>query len=113
MLLAGGSAAICGLGLRDDAGFFTSGSHELTTSSYALASKSLDVGPDLPGSLDERFATLRVHAGAARAVFIGIGAAEAVTEEVAERDGVLGRSGGGCCRRGRDGYGRFPDQPSR
>jgi len=75
VLFAGGSAAAWGLSQRDDAGFFTSGTHELSTSSYALASESLDVGPDLPGWLDERFATVRVQASSAQAVFIGIGPA--------------------------------------
>jgi hypothetical protein len=75
VLFAGGSAAAWGLSQRDDAGFFTSGAHELSTSSYALASESLDVGPDLPGWLDKRFATVRVQASSAQAVFLGIGPA--------------------------------------
>jgi hypothetical protein len=75
VLFAGGSAAAWGLSQRDDAGFFTSRTHELSTSSYALASESLDVGPDLPGWLDKRFATVRVEASSAQAVFLGIGPA--------------------------------------
>jgi hypothetical protein len=68
VLFAGGSVAAWGLSQRDDAGFFTS-------SSFALASESLDVGPDLPGWLDKRLATVRVQASSAQAIFLGIGPA--------------------------------------
>jgi len=74
VLFAGGGAAVWGLSERDSAGFFTSGTHELSTSSYALASESLDVGPEIPG-LAKRFATIRVQASSEQAVFLGIGPA--------------------------------------
>ena len=72
-LLASGGAAVWGLTQRDDAGFFTSGTHEFSTSSYALASESLDVGPDIPGWLEDGFATVRVEATSAKPLFLGIG----------------------------------------
>jgi hypothetical protein len=72
-LLASGGAAVWGLSQRDDAGFFTSGTHEFSTSSYALASESLDVGPDIPGWLEDGFATVRVEATSAKPLFIGVG----------------------------------------
>ncbi len=83
-LFAGGGAAVWGLGQRDDAGFFTSGTHEVSTSSYALASESLDVGPDIPGWLDDGFATVRVAVTSAKPVFIGIGRAADVERYLAE-----------------------------
>jgi len=78
VLFVGGSAAVWGLSQRDDSGYFTSGTHELSTGSYALASESLDVGPDIPGWLDDRFATVRIQASSAQPVFIGIGRAKDV-----------------------------------
>jgi hypothetical protein len=72
-LLASGGAAVWGLSQRDNDGFFTSGEHEFSTSSYALASESLDVGPDIPGWLEDGFATVRVEATSAKPLFIGIG----------------------------------------
>lgn len=71
-LLAGGGAAAWGLSQRDASGYLTTGTHELSTASYALASESLDVGPDIPGWLDGRFATIQVEASSPRPVFIGI-----------------------------------------
>src|SRR5215204_4063582 len=56
-LLASGGAALWGLSQRDAAGYFTSGTHELSTGSYALASESLDVGSEIPGWFDDRLAT--------------------------------------------------------
>jgi hypothetical protein len=72
-LLASGGAAVWGLNQRDGGGFFTSRTHEFSTSSYALASESLDVGPDIPGWLEDGFATIRVEATSAKPVFIGVG----------------------------------------
>ena len=71
-LLASGGAAVWGLSQRDHDGFFTSGTHEFSTGTYALASESLDVGPDIPGWLEDGFATVRVEATSARPLFIGI-----------------------------------------
>jgi hypothetical protein len=71
-LLASGGAALWGLSQRDD-GFFTSGTHEFSTSSYALASESLDIGPDIPGWLEDGFATVRIEVTSTKPVFIGIG----------------------------------------
>lgn len=83
VLFVGGSAAVWGLSQRDDSGYFTSGAHELSTGSYALASESLDVGPDIPGWLDDRFATVRIQASSTQPVFIGIGRAKDVEHYLA------------------------------
>ena len=72
-LLARGGAAVWGLSQRDGGGFFTTGTNELSTGSYALASESLEIGPDIPGWLDDGFATVRVEATSAKPLFIGIG----------------------------------------
>jgi hypothetical protein len=71
-LLASGGAALWALSQRDE-GFFMSGTHELSTGSYALASESLDIGPDIPGWVEDGLATVRVEAASAKPVFIGIG----------------------------------------
>jgi hypothetical protein len=71
-LLIGGGAAVWGLSQRDDSGFFTSGAHALSTDTYALASESLDIGPDPTGILGD-FATVRIQASSSEPVFIGIG----------------------------------------
>src|SRR5215210_215433 len=72
-LLAGGGAAVWGLSQRDVSGYFTSGTHQLSTDSYALASESLDVGTNIPDWLDNHLATIRVEASSAQPVFVGIG----------------------------------------
>jgi hypothetical protein len=84
VLFGAGSAAVWALSHRDSAGFFMSGTHEFSTTSYAIASESLDVGSDLPGWLDERFATVRVQASSAQAVFVGIGPAADVERYLAD-----------------------------
>jgi hypothetical protein len=71
-LLAGGGVAVWGLSQRDGSGYFTTGSHRISTESYAFASDSLDIGPDTPGGIGE-FATVRIQAVSARPVFIGVG----------------------------------------
>jgi hypothetical protein len=72
-LLAGGGAAVWGLSQRDGSGYITSSSHRLTTSSYALASDSLDVGTDAPGWVfDDHFASVRIEAASSKPVFLGI-----------------------------------------
>src|SRR6266545_4277876 len=43
VFLAGGSAGAWALGQRDASGYFTSGTHELSTNSYALSSEITDV----------------------------------------------------------------------
>jgi len=83
-LLAGGGAAAWGLSQRDASGYLTTGTHELSTASYALATESLDVGPDLPGWLDGRLGTIRVEASSPRPVFIGIGRVRDVERYLAD-----------------------------
>jgi hypothetical protein len=73
-MLGAGGVALWGLGQRDGSGYFATKSHPLSTPSYALASESLDVGPDLPGGIGD-FASVRLRAASARAVFVGIGRA--------------------------------------
>jgi len=83
-LVAGGGAAVWGLGQRDGSGYFTSGSHRLSTTSYALASKRLDVGTNAPGWVfSDHFATIRIEASSTRPVFIGIARADAVQQYLA------------------------------
>jgi hypothetical protein len=71
-LLASGGAALWALSQRDNGGFFMS-THELSTNSYALASESLDVGPEIPGWLEDGLATVHVEVTSVKPVFIGIG----------------------------------------
>jgi hypothetical protein len=76
VLFAGSGFAVWGLAQRDDAGYFTSASHEFATGSYAIVSESLDVGTDAPRRLfGDRFATVRIEASSARPVFVGLGPA--------------------------------------
>jgi hypothetical protein len=82
-LLASGGAALWALSQRDD-GFFMTGTHELSTSSYALASEGLDIGPDIPGWVEDGFATVRVEATSAKPVFIGIGPVAEVERYLAD-----------------------------
>jgi hypothetical protein len=83
-LLAGGGAAAVALGERDDAGYFTSGTHRLSTPARALVSENLDVDADVPGwALGDRFATARVQASSTQPVFIGIGPSAAVDRYLA------------------------------
>jgi hypothetical protein len=83
-LLAGGGVAVWALGQRDDDGYFTSETHRLSTSSYALATQSLDVNSDAPSWVfGHRFATVRIQAGSTRPVFIGIGRARDIERYLA------------------------------
>jgi hypothetical protein len=84
VLLLGGSAAVWGLSQRDDCGYFTSGVHELSTGTYALASESFDVDMGIPGWLEDRFATVRVQASSTQPVFIGIGRGKDVDRYLAD-----------------------------
>jgi hypothetical protein len=77
-LLAGGGAAIWGLSQRDDSGYFSTGTHRVTTPTYAFASDTLDMGPDLTGWFGKDFATVRIQATSARPVFLAIGPASDV-----------------------------------
>ena len=72
VLLAGGSAGAWALGQRDASGYFTSGTHGLSTTSYALSSDSLEVDSDMPGWVGDRLATVRIEASSTRPIFIGI-----------------------------------------
>jgi hypothetical protein len=81
-LLAGGGVALWALGQRDDSGYFTTDSHRLSTPSYAIASKGLDIGPDAPGWISD-FAGVRIQAGSERPVFLGIGPTSDVTRYLA------------------------------
>lgn len=82
-LLAGGGAGIWALGERDSSGYFTSGTHELSSRSYAIASESLDVDGDVPGWFGDRFATARIQASSTQPVFIGIARASDVERYLA------------------------------
>jgi hypothetical protein len=70
--LAGGGAGLWALGERDSSGYFTTATHELSSSSYAISSESVDVDGDVPGWFGDRFATARIQATSAQPVFIGI-----------------------------------------
>jgi hypothetical protein len=83
VLVAGGGAAVWALGERDASGYFTSGTHELSTGSYAIASESFEVDSDVPGWFGDRFATARIQASSAQPVFIGIGPASDVERYLA------------------------------
>ena len=84
-LLAGGGVAVWGLSQRDGSGYFTTGSHRISTQSYAFASDGLDIGPDTPGGIGE-FATVRIQAASTRPVFIGIGRADDVARYLAQAE---------------------------
>lgn len=71
-LLAGGGAAVWGLSQRDGSGYFSTGTHQVATPTYALVSDTLDMGPDPQGWLGESFATVRIQASSRQPVFIGI-----------------------------------------
>lgn len=71
-LLAGGGAAVWGLSQRDGSGYFSTGTHQVSTPSYALVSDTLDMGPDPQGWLGGSFATVRIQASSGQPVFIGI-----------------------------------------
>ena len=83
-LLAGGGAAVWGLSQRDGSGYFNTGTHAVSTTSYALASDTLDMGPDAPGWFGENFATIRIQASSRQPVFIGIGRADDVERYLAQ-----------------------------
>jgi hypothetical protein len=82
-LLAGGIAAVWGLGQRDADGYFTTGTHTLSTNSYALSTESLDVGNDVPDWVVDDFATVRVQARSSVPVFLGVGPARDVERYLA------------------------------
>ena len=71
-LLAGGGIGVWALGQRDGSGYFTSGTHKLSTQTYALSSETLEVNSDVPGWFRHRFATGRIQARSPRPFFIGI-----------------------------------------
>ena len=78
-LLAGGGAAVWGLNQRDGSGYITSGSHRLSTTSYALVSDTLDIGTDAPGWVfGDHFASVRIEATSSKPTFIGIARTSAV-----------------------------------
>ena len=81
--LAVGGAGLWALGERDSSGYFTTATHQLSTSSYAIATESLDVDSDVPGWFGDRFATARIEASSGQPVFIGIGPARDVERYLA------------------------------
>jgi hypothetical protein len=83
LLLAGGSAALWGLSQRDHAGFFTTRSHTISTSTYAMASESLTVGPDMPAWVGDNLGTVRIQASSEQPVFVGIGPSADVQDYLA------------------------------
>jgi hypothetical protein len=72
LLLAGGTAAGWGLTQRDSSGFFMTGSHAISTSSYAYTSESMDISSDTPGWVGRNLGTIRVQVSSDKPVFIGI-----------------------------------------
>jgi hypothetical protein len=83
VLLAVGGAAVWGLNHRDSSGYFSTGTETVTTSTYALASETLDMGPDPVAVLGKSVATLRLQARSAQPVFVGIGRADDVARYLA------------------------------
>jgi hypothetical protein len=82
-LLAGGGVALWALSQRDHSGYFTTNRHRLSTTSYAFASKGLDIGPDAPGWIGD-FAGVRIQATSKRPVFLGIGPTSDVARYLAQ-----------------------------
>jgi len=83
LLLAAGSATLWGLTKRDHAGYFTTGTHTLSTSTYALASESIDIGPDTPAWISDHLGTVRVQVSSEQPIFVGIGPAADVQDYLA------------------------------
>lgn len=81
--LAGGGAGLWALGERDSSGYFTTATHELSSSSNAIATESLDVDGDVPGWFGDRFATARIQATSTQPIFIGIGGSSDVERYLA------------------------------
>jgi Domain of unknown function (DUF4389) len=88
-LLAGGGGLVWAKSAKSDAdGYFTTHAHRFASSSYAVASESLDVGTGAPGWVfgSGRYAKVRITAsstGPARAIFIGIGRYDDVADYLA------------------------------
>jgi hypothetical protein len=70
-VLAVGGLAARGLGERDGAGYFNTGTHAFGTTGYAVASNNLDLD-GVPRSVGDYLATLRVEATSTEPVFVGI-----------------------------------------
>ncbi len=75
-LIIAGGVLLWGNGQKDDAGYVSTGSERLHTSTYAIASDDLDLDLDAPGWLvdRDRFGRIRLEATsqAAKPVFVGI-----------------------------------------
>jgi hypothetical protein len=75
LVLAGG-VLLWGNTKKDDAGYVSTGTHRLHTSTYAIATDNLDVNLDAPGWLvnHDRFGHIRIQATSrtAKPVFVGI-----------------------------------------
>ena len=88
-LLAGGGGLLWAKSSKADAeGYFTTHAHRFASSSYAVASESLDVGTGAPGWVfgSGRYAKVRISAsstGPAKAIFIGIGRYDDVADYLA------------------------------
>src|SRR5690348_3801819 len=89
-LLAGGAAAVWGLSQRDGSGYFHTGTHAISTTSYAFASDTLDMGTDAPGWFGADFATIRIQASSRQRVFIRIGTAADVERYLAQVPHTVG-----------------------
>ena len=78
-LLAGGGGLLWAKSAKTDSdGYFTTHAHRFASGSYAIASKSLDVGTGAPGWIfgSGRYAKVRISATNAtpgKSIFIGIG----------------------------------------
>ncbi|MGZ8795173.1 MAG: DUF4389 domain-containing protein [Gaiellaceae bacterium] len=85
-LLAGGGALLwADQTQRDDQGYFTTSAHRFATTSYVLATDSLDVASDGPNWLFEsgRLARIRIRATGDKPIFLGIGRATDVQRYLA------------------------------
>ena len=88
-LLTGGGGLLWAQNAKTDSkGYFTTHTHRFAGSSYAIASKSLDVGTDAPGWVfgSGRYAKVRITASSpasTKPIFIGIGRNEDVAHYLA------------------------------
>jgi hypothetical protein len=82
--LAAGGAGAWGLSQRGGSGYVTSGTHRLSTGSYAIVSERIDAGTDVPDWVfGDHFAKIRIEATSLRPVFLGIGRTDAVERYLA------------------------------
>jgi hypothetical protein len=87
-LLIGGGALLWGNGQKDDAGYVSTGTHGLRTSTYALTTDNLDIDLDGAGWLldTDRLGHVRVQATSHddKPVFVGIAPTREVSDYLAQ-----------------------------